>query len=131
MTNEPVDVTADFDNLYGGTMVRVYFRHSAVYSQVDLTAARHGGQMLEEMARACVLQKNAYQHNQMQKAYSGREPVRREGGQSAPPPKKRPLVDQALNAYRETNKHAVVAKPNSYDNPLRVELQKKVDAWLK
>lgn len=123
MGGEPVDV--NLDTLYGRGSARVFFRYSHVYSQVDIGCAYGDHHTLEELANQCIKMKNDYQRGQVQKAYEGKDifPA------SAPPPKKKE-VDTALNAYRETNRHAVIAKQNSYENPLRVKLQKEVDAWL-
>jgi hypothetical protein len=117
--NEPVDVHSEENALYGRSVVRVYFRHSGVYSQVDLGHASYngyGGAMLEDLARDCIRQKNEYQDIKLQKAYIGRDIM----PQSAPSPPK----------AKKKAKTPTQPKENSYENPLRVKLQKEVNAWL-
>jgi hypothetical protein len=111
---------------YMGRSARVYFRTWGVYMMLNVESLLYGcGEaQVHQMADAAV--REAEQHIKhkdqrlVDEAY--RSMASYEPDFSKPDPRSKPKVKKE-------------AKPQppvgSYNNPLRVELQKKVDAWLK
>lgn len=126
LARQSVEVNLEQNHLsggLGGRMARVYFREWGVYSMVDVHQFQygHGEAGIEQVAKAtykmAAQHMDKYMNGRMRDAYQSMatfEPDWKKQGGASPPPQK---MQEPLKG--------------SFENPLRVEFQKKVDAWLK
>jgi hypothetical protein len=111
LAKEQVEIISEPDYLSGMRQCRVHFRHSQFYMMVDINLMRYGDVPIEKLAHDCYQRMVRYRREHDRESVSG-----------------------AYNSMRDwTPDWNKAKKPpvGSYENPLRVELQKRVDAWLK
>lgn len=146
LAKEPVDLISEPDYLSGMRQCRVHFRHSQFYMMVDTHVMSYGDVPMERLAHDCyermVKYRRENQRSSVDEAYRSMRDWKPDW-KKEPDPRATPedhhnqtlrmamqagIIDNAKLAQTAVLTKAPVG---SYDNPLRVELQKRVDAWLK
>jgi hypothetical protein len=121
---------------YMGRSARVYFRTWGVYLMLDVESLRYGygDAQIHQMADNAVREAERHIKHKDQRildeAY--RSMASYEPDFCKPDPRNKPKEKKnaVQKRFEEVQQQARQAPVGSYSNPLRVELQKKVDAWL-
>jgi len=135
LAKEPVEIISEPDYLSGMRQCRVHFRYSQFYMMVDINIMRYGDVPIEKLAHDCYERMMTYRReNNRENVNSAYNSM---GGwtpdwNKTKKPDKRATPEENRKARAENNAKLSSKPPvGSYENPLRVELQKRVDAWLK
>jgi hypothetical protein len=141
-SKQGVELIRDMDHYGGMHQTRVYFRQWGVYLMVDLDCLHYGSgeaqisQIAEHtvrMAEEHIKQKDSRLLDEAYRSMASYEPDwQHKKGATAPSQqvqlnKREAMIQQQM----QSNSQGIAAPKGSINNPLRVELQKKVDAWLK
>ena len=140
--NQPVELQRELSEYHMGGMTRIYFRHDGYHMIVDTRGIEHG-EPIERIADAVFREFQRHCHNRenqgMRQAYESMgdytpdwNKQRQQDAYNEKKEKKAQAFDKLKQGRSNAMQAAMCAAPvGTKDNPLRVELQKKVDAWLK